>query len=434
MLLRMVVALILVAGFGGASAQALTMEKKAALFQHDMEARFLLDGQALCKLKLPTPSRDFVAYNMPDNAYMTGIYVGTLSMKYAVTGALEDLAAARKSLEALHLLCNVSGAPGVLARAAWPVDLPMEDDGVWRPSVCSNYKWRGDVSTDQVDGVMFGFALAHDLIADAAAKEKIARDVKAIVEHVIAHDMRIVDVDGKPTQWGRYHPKYVSAWERMNSLLWLQLLKVAAHVTGDEKYEALYREWAIDKRYAELAVEARRDLNPLVKGAVNHSDDVLLHLAYVPLLMYEKDMEIRRLLAQSIERSWNGARYPGVKPEANPFYAYVMAYFMKDASGVEDATNTLRCFPLDMKWNRDTIANYEKAFHFTFDATPKSREPEPGKPVPIDRRVKDWSAWVQNPYHSAGTREKDSPLEFNGHDYLLGYWMGRYYRLIQAAE
>lgn len=433
MLLRMAIMMV-VLGIVSISANSLGLEDKAAVFQHDMESRFLLEGQALCKLKLPTPSRDYVSYNMPDNAYMTGIYVGTLSMKYAVTSSPEDLAAARISLKALHLLCNVSGVSGVLARATWPIDKPLEDDGIWRPSACGKYKWRGDVSTDQVDGVMFGFALAYDLIADDEEKARIATDVKAITEHILANDMRIVDVDGKPTQWGRYNPKYATGFEKMNTLLWLQVLKVTAHVSGEERYDSLYHEWAIEKGYAQVSVKARRNMNPTFRGAINHSDDVLLYLAYVPLLMYERDTELRGYIERSIKRSWKGERYPGVKPEANPFYAFVMAHFMKDVSGVDDAINTLRWFPMNMKWNSNTIAAYENMFDFVFDSTPQSPEPVEGQPIPIDRRIKDWSAWVQDPYHSAGTRDKDSPIEFNGHDYLLGYWTGRYFNLIKTDE
>jgi hypothetical protein len=397
-----------------------------------MEARFLLDGQALCKLKRPTANRAFIAYNMPDNAYMTGIYTGTLAMKYAVTKAPEDRINARQSLDALHLLCTVSGTPGILARAAWPKDKPMEDDGLWRDSPCGRYRWRGDVSIDQVDGVMFGLALAYDLIADPEDQQRIAADAKAIIEHVLAHDMRIVDVDGHPTQWGRYGPEYVSRLERMNALLWLQALKVTAHVTGDAKYEELYRHWALDREYATLSVAARRNFNPTMRHAVNHSDDVLLFLAYAPLLMYEQDPALLDLFRQSIRNSWTGGRYPGVAPEGNPFYAFVMAKFLNDESGVSDAIQTLRWFPLDLKWNRSTIAEYETQFGFAFDATVQSPEPDRGKPIPMDRREKTWSAWVQDPYLSAGDRQADSPIEYNGHDYLLGYWMGRYYGYIQA--
>ena len=102
------------------------------------------------------------------------------------------------------------------------------------------------------------------------------------------------------------------------------------------------------------------------------------------------------------------------------------------ASGVKPAIDTLRWFPLDMKWNRATVAKYEREVGFAFDPAPKSPEPQAGQPVPVDRRVKMWSAWVNDPYHSAGDRSADHPMEFNGHDYLLGYWMGRYFGLIDV--
>lgn len=418
-----------------ATAHGLSLQQKADLFQRDMEERFLLDGQALCKLKLPVPGRDFIAYNMPDNAYMTGMHTGTLAMKYAVTRDESDRQAALQSLKAMHLLCAVSGVPGVPARAAWPAEKPMEDDGIWRKSSCGRYLWRGDVSTDQVDGLMFGFALAFDLVADDEEKGKIARDVTAIVDRVLEHDMRIVDVDGKPTRWGRYGPDYVSRGERMNALLWLQALKVAAHVTGADKYTKLYTRWAVGENYMEYAQTARRMASPLFPGFVNHSDDVLIFLAYVPLLMYEEDETLRAALLASLQRTWEGdGRFPGVQPERNPFYAFVVARHLKTVSDIPGAADTLRWFPLDMKWNGDTIKKYEAALNFRFDKMPASPEPERGRPVPIDRRTKTWSAWVQDPYHSGGERTSDEPIEYNGHDYLLAYWTGRYYGFINEND
>lgn len=411
------------------------MELKAEIFQKDMEARFLLDGQALCKLKHAGPGKDFIDYNMPDNAYMTGIYTATLSMKYAVTGDREDLEKARQSLRALHLLCNVSGEPGLLARAAWPKDRPSRDDGVWRDSPDGVHIWRGDVSTDQVDGVMFGFHFAFDLIADDAEKELIARDVSAMVDRITAHDLRIVDIDGKPTRWGKYFPSHVRLMEKMNALLWLQVCKVAAHVTGDAKYAELYRRYAVDEKYAEIAVDARRSFNPLFPGAVNHSDDVLLYLAYTPLLALEADPALRGLYEKSARRAWDGnGRFPGVAPEGNPFYAFAMAKHLGEDAGVDAGVNTLRWFPLHMKMNRSVIAEFEASHGFAHDPAPLSPEPEKDRVIPVDRRQKTWSAWVQNPYQARGDDAVDESMEFNGHDYLLGYWMGRHYGYVRAGE
>jgi hypothetical protein len=408
------------------------LAKKAEVFQHDMEARFLLEGQALCKLQLPHGGRDFISYNMPDNAYMTGIYVGTLSMKYAVTGDPADLAAAKQSLNALHLLCNVSGKPGLLARAAWPVDRPMADDGIWRASDDGKHQWRGDVSSDQVDGVLYGFSLAYDLIADDDDKAMIAADVAAMVGHILDNDLRIIGYDGKVTTWGKYFPVY-TRFEPLNALLLLQAIKIAHHVTGDARFGDAYRKWAIDEGYAERAVRARKSLSPLYRGAVNHSDDVLLFLGYEPLLRYEEDPALRDLYLQSYRLSWEGpGRFPGMKGEANPLYAFLAAKHLGDDSEVAAAIDTLRWLPFDIKWNRDTIARYEEKFAFQFDPTIQSPEPGQGQAIPIDRREKTWSTWVQDPYNSPGARDHDERIEYNGHDYLIGYWLGRYYEMIPA--
>ena len=416
-------------------AYAMPLHEKATLFQHDMEKRFLLEGQALCKLKRPTERRSFVAYNMPDNAYMTGIYTATLAMKYAVTRKENDLKAARHSLNALHLLCAVSGTPGVPARAAWPKGKSLDDDGIWRDSSCGRYVWRGDVSTDQVAGIMFGFAFAYYRIADKTTRENIARDATAIVDRVLNHDLRIVDVDGKPTRWGRYDPRYVSKTEKMNALLWLQALKVAAQVSDTSRYADLYAHWAVDKGYAELAAAARRKAAPLFRGMVNHSDDVLLFLGFVPLLRYETDPEIRSLIMSGLRHFWEGEKqFPGVKQEGNPLYAFAAATFLEDPSGVEDGINALRWFPLDIKWNKDTISNYETEFGFHWESTVQSPVPGPNAALPIDRREKTWSTWVQDPYYSAGNRTQDTAMEYNGHDYLLAYWLGRFHNFLNAEE
>jgi len=414
-----------------AQAQAgLTLGRKAALFQHDIEQRFMIgEGQVACKLKVPTAGRDYFIYNSPDNAYMTGMYVGALSLKYAATKAPADRRAARRSLGALHLLSTVSGVPGLLARAAWPADGPPHgDDGEWRPSPDGKHLWRGDVSSDQMDGVMFGYAVAYDLVANDADKETIARNVGALVGHVLDHDLRIVDADGKPTQWGNYTKQYVQLREPMNALLLLQLLKVAHHVTDDARFAEDYRRLALDEGYADIAAGARRSL-----GAQNYSDDVLLFLAYYPLLKYEDDPALRERYLRSLRRSWEGkGRWRGAGAQGNPFYAFAAQALLDDASGVSAGLDTLRWFPLDMKWNRSTIAAYEGEFGFQLNPAPQSPAPEPGQAVPVDRRVKSWSAWVMDPFTTAGERTIDSPMVFNGHDYLLAYWLGRYLGLVPA--
>lgn len=431
-LFKRTLALVVLVAAGAHGQTSLALAKKAEIFNADLQERFSLDGQILCKLKPPTESRPFVAYNMPDNAYMTGMYLGAMSLRYAATADPEAKAQALQSLDALHLLCNVSGVPGLLARAAWPVEKPFDDDGVWRPSPDGEHKWRGDVSSDQVDGVMFGFALAYELVANDSQKRRIGKNVAAIADHIVENNLRIVGFDGNPTEWGKYYPEYVREYEPMNALLLLQLLKVAAYTANDKRFESLYRQYASDEGYAEIATRARPLRDP---ERVNHSDDVLIFLGYLPLLRYETDPQLLRIYRQSLSRAWNGNEdWPGVAPERNPLYDFIARRYLGQTVDLAGAMQTLERFPLDMKWFPETIAAYEQRFDFTFVPSVQSEPPAPGEPVPVDRRVRSWSALVMNPYTTAGDRSQPHPLEYNGHDYLLPYWLGRYYGYIPANQ
>jgi hypothetical protein len=166
-------------------------------------------------------------------------------------------------------------------------------------------------------------------------------------------------------------------------------------------------------------------------GRVNYSDDVLLFLAYYPLIKYETDAQLKALYVNSLQNTWEGTkRRPGAKVQGNPLYAFMMRDLAGDDAGVAAGIDTLKWFPFDLKWNRGTIAGYEKEFGFTYDPRPASPEPKPGGPVPPDRRRKTWSAWVQDPFAEAGERTADDPMEYNGHDYLVAYWLGRYLGVI----
>jgi hypothetical protein len=411
----------------------LTLARKAALFEKDMQDRFIFDGQVPPKRRAPTSDMPFVSYNMPDNAYMTGIYLGTASFWYAATKDADARQAAREAFGALDLLLKVTGKSGLMARSCMPVDMKWNDDGMWRLSSDGKYRWRGDVSSDQIDGVMYGYSLFYDLAANDEEKAVVAANVDAIMSHIIDNGMQIVGFDGQPTTWGKYYPKYVRSRERMNGLLALQHLKVAAHVTGKKKFSDQYRRLVDEEGYAKLAVNARRMADPL-KGAVNHSDDVLLCLAYYPLLRLETDPDLKSLYLDSLRRTWNGDRgYPGVKVEANPYCTFMYHAFTGDGSGDAAAIRTLERFPLDMKFNRATLEKYQKEFGFTFDPAPESAPTQPGAVVPVDLRPKSWSAWVADPYKS-GTRGADAGMEYTGLDFTMAYWLGRYHGYISPEQ
>jgi len=464
--------------------EPLTMRKKAEIFQYDLFSRFCLEGQVLCKLKNPTPEFPFVAYNMPDDAYMTGMMAAVFSFKYAVTGDPEDKKTVSLLLQGLDKLCHVSGRKGLLARAWWPLDNPdfMEGGHAWHVNEELGLRWNGDVSTDQMDGVFFGFYYAYKLAADEAEKALIARCVAELMDALIDNGLRIIDIGGDMTAWGNYTVEHLVAQEHLHGLLLLQHLKIAEYVTGDAKYGELYRKIAVEDQLAGYTAAAWLPVPPPFS---NHSDNVMHIMELLPLLELERDPALHALylqglrvlsrgysgeditlpngmtpyefmehrfrtadlgvpeamvgfIVQAVQGFWEGdpLRH-GIRVTGTPIYNFA---FMKYFNETEDdipvtAAETLRLFPLRMKWSRATIAQYEAKFDFAYDPAPRSPEPEEEMPIPIDRRKKDWSAWVQNPYtHPLDDEEEDEIWEYNGHDYLFGYWLGRLYGYISEEE
>ena len=424
-------AAVAAAGLTLTASDGLTLARKAALFDVDIVERFMLPpGQVATRRRLPVPGRPYVTHNMPDNAYMTGIYCAAQTWRHLSTGAPAASRLAGDACAALAHLTDVSGRSGLLARASVTTGARWFDDGVWRESPDGRHRWRGDVSSDQVDGLMFGIFVYVTHLADTDRRARLADAVGAIVDAVLGNDLRIIGYNGEPTRWGHYEPAYVMNDEPMNALLILQMVKVAHAVTGDARYDREYRR-LIELGYARIGERARPDEPPL---DVNHSDDVLIALALFPLLELERDPSIRAHYLEAARRWFRGGAHPGIDAEANPFASFLWSHWSGDTRDTAAGIDTLRNVPLDMKWNADTIAAYETRFGFTFDTEPVRRMDAGIRPLPIGQRGRTWSFLVHNPYVVGGDRETQAPFETNGLDFLVSYWFGRAHGMIRPGE
>lgn len=50
----------------------------------------------------------------------------------------------------------------------------------------------------------------RSVATNAAERARVATNIVRIADHILAHDLYLVDVDGKPTLWGRWNPEYVN--------------------------------------------------------------------------------------------------------------------------------------------------------------------------------------------------------------------------------
>jgi hypothetical protein len=419
-------------GGGGKGAGQGPLGLKAQELQEQATARHLQGGQ-LIPFTFVDPEGNLDHYgigDMGDAAIWTGCYLAAESFRYAATGDIAAYQACRETLNAMRMLREVTGVPGLLARGFVPAYFGIAARGEYHYSQDGKWIWSGDVSSDQLDGIIFGYYVFYRLAASPADKEAVGREVSLLIGHVIENGMQIVDVDGAPTTWGHYEPWYVRDEEHMNALLILSHLKVAHHTTGEERFRAKYLQ-CINEEYALLA-ETSVVKWPLEE--INHSDHNLQWLAYYPLLSLETDPVFYASYRRSLAAAWDF-----VGKEGQTLFNFAEEALVPGTGNLADGVKTLQDFPTDLRLfevinsTRSDLEAYKP-----FLINPESGDPQIDftrfPPLPVNERPLWEYEWAQNPYRLDGNVGRKGETEQSGVDYLLAYWMGRYHGLLSGGD
>lgn len=144
-----------------------------------------------------------------DSPIWTGIYLGAEALRYQVTGSTDALVQVEESVRTLHRWWRVSGDQGYLARYAAPADSPADVLSIFNPPDDPEFHfdqsfegepwhWRGNISRDQYQGVVFGYALAYDVLEDEELREMIRSDMVELVEQLMKAETRtfMIEIDG----------------------------------------------------------------------------------------------------------------------------------------------------------------------------------------------------------------------------------------------
>jgi hypothetical protein len=397
-------------------------EKKAEYFEQRIAERHNRYGFVTsCHLETPGDVNSFVYYASDNDGLWTALYMAAESFCYAVTadpGARERAHESMKALMTLEEKTPIEGFPAraIVRKGEMQVH---QSHGEWHESPDGEWLWKGDTSSDEIDGHLFAYGLYYDLVADAQERKQIADIVGRIMGYIVDHDFLLMDLDGEPTRWGVWSPRYLNGpWkdqQGLNSLEILAHLKTAYHITCDPKFQDAYQ-YLIQEHHYALNVIDQKIMSP---GVVNHSDDELAFLAYYTLLTYEDDMDLRSLYLLSLERSWQYER-----PEHCPLWSFIYGALTGNHCDVEEAVLTLERIPMDMiTW---TMRNSHRA-DIRHGAYPsRFEEPQSTTAIPADERpVMKWNG---NPYRLDGGN--DGKSEDDGTFYLIAYWLGRYHGFV----
>ena len=400
--------------------QPFDLERKSDLFIERLQQRHNRYGYtADCELLRPGDTSSFRMAPSDNDGLWTAIYMAAECFRFAVTHSPEALHNSRISLEALLRLESITGIPGFPARALVHRGDYRAPDGEWHWTPDGLWEWKGDTSSDELVGHFFAYSVAYDLLPDDPQRAAIRGTAGRIAAHLLDHGLQLVGPGGRVTTWGRYSQAYFHSAEgkddaALNSLELLSHLRVAYHITGQERFLTAYHQLIREQGYLEYVMRIAQ------RNEINYSDEELAFLSFYPLLRYEDDPALRSRFQAALTRYWRAC-----EAEHNPLWNFIYAA----STGARDydspaAVETLERIPLDtVYW---TVKNSQRVDLPRAPGPGRFDELQSVRAIPPNERCT--MKWNGNPFqmdcNSEGRTEDDGAF------FLLPYWLGRYHELL----
>ncbi len=387
--------------------------------------------------------------NSDNDGLFTGLYCASQCFRYAVTGDEKAKANAKRAVEAMIKLTEVTGKPGFTARATRYSNEENFGDGnreEWH--VCENNpdcEWLGETSSDEMTGHYFAYGIYFDLVADKKEKKKIAQVVKTITDHILENNFHLCDVDGVPTTWANWEPELLNNDDRWfyergtNSLEMLSFLKTTYHVTGEEKYNDVYKMLIEKHHYAMNCIQYKVE-----DGHVAHIDDQLDFTNIYPLIVYTDNEAEKEIFKMGLTHHWQYERV-----ERSPMFNMVYGSLTNNNCDVENAAKSLSemnldlvCWPIynsfrkDIVWDTEQEAmgippqlkypvEYSARAFCNYDGNQFVCDSGAEEFVYINNKVVNRTSTL--PGSGDGARGMRAVMPYN---FLLPYWMGRFHGLL----
>lgn len=401
----------------------MTLEEKAAYFEKRVQERHDRYGMvADSNLRTPGDLSTNLPFTNDNDGLWTAMYAAAKCFEYQVTKSAEALERAKKAVNAVLYLEEVTGRPGYPARSYIKAGETRGNDGVWYWTPDRKIEWKSDTSSDEIVGHFYIFAIAHDLLPDPELKKRIAATARRVMDHIIGNGYYLIDVTGKPTRWGRWSLDYFASQvghpdSPLNSLELLTFLLTTHHLTGDAKYMTEYRKVAFDLKYADIM----KTLNER-RRVINYSDEELALLPFYLAFRYEKDAAMLGHYRAALEQWWTN-----IQREHNPLWNLIYQTANPKARvDLASSVHTLYRIPIDLRnWATDNSHRTDLDWEPNPDRF--GRKQTKTFIAPDERPVMKWNG---NPFRVNGGGNGGS--EDDGAFFLLPYWMGRYHGLLKG--
>ncbi len=431
------------------------IQQKADWLFQDLKAHFVRMGGFLSPSAFVDKNGHYHLPDSDNDGQWTQEMIGGLCFAYAVTGDRHYKDLAWQAIQNMFLLVDVPAVSfqakgmkrGFVARSLCRQDEPCFQDKAglsnWHlvEYKGQKYYWKDDTSSDEIVGHFFGYPIYYDLCAeDEAQKKAVADHALAIANYIVDNGLRLIDLDGKETQYGHWQPdrlaialdgfgpcmaKYQDAdtcasaafgggW--LNSIEILGLLLSAYHMSGDPRFFNTFKTLILKYKYWKLAMGNENTFTITKPAFQNHCDEELAMLSFTTLLRYESDPQRRAYWLSCLK--W---LYEHVKSERNPLHAGITAIFLPDI--VDAGTGARSLWEMPARDRRRVEVDNSHRVDAKSMGQDRFRREQFDRVFPYDEIRTMW--WDKNPYVKVADKgmegEVNGPMAF-----LTAYWAMRY--------
>ena len=365
-------------------------EADALAISAGIQARHMPFGTILDPMYASPASNQIVGYTRcGDSALWTGAYLAAEAFRYKVTQSADALNNVKTALAGLKALADVTG-DNRLARcmvlAASPYAAGIESEEAAN-TIHQNppWIWVDNTSRDQVVGAFFGLGAAFDLVDDAGVKSDIADLATRLIGFISQH------------QWSPNDDISNTFVLRPEELQ--MLLQVARHVNPSNSISGPLLVPPVD---AGVLVD--------VQSNSSYFKFNLDYMSFYNLVRLQNNSDNQA--AYQIVRDYTASHQ-------NAFFD-IVDRALEGANAPRDAE--MRSL-LDQWLQRPKRETYVDLSH-----TVAVCGSEACQPIPVPLRPTVEFLWQIDPFQLTGGG--DGTVECSGIDYILPYWMGRYYGAI----
>jgi hypothetical protein len=348
-----------------------------------------------------------------DAAIWTGHYLAGEAFRVAVTASAEALANVRHALDGLTALVDVTSPakPDLLARFYMPQSSPYasgiiaieQRHGIYASTLNGEpVYWVGNTTRDQYDGVFFGLAIAYDFTKDKTVKSRVRDLATRMLDFLLANNWNIVMPDGSISSTYQGRPDQQ-----------LALLQIGRRV-NPSKYSATYATY-------------RAALAPTVAGPViaecqdTYGSYFKFNLDYITFYNLVRLEPTTSPYRDVYLAAYRQLRQCTASHQNAHFNLVDNALAGPDAARDADTRSYLGL------WLERPRRDYFVDLRSKYAACGENRACEP---VPVNERPPADFLWQRSPLllYGGGEGRTEEP----GIDYVLPYWMGRFYGVLSG--